>query len=209
VGARVVLLHGLAGSARWWAPVRARLEERLEVEAVELRAAPSAAPARLAARLRPLAPVHLVGHSLGGLAAARVAARHPDLVERLVLVAPAGMPPGHGPLGYAQPLARELTGASPSFLRLLALDALRTGPRALLRSALEAVGEDVRGELASVRAPTLLLWGERDALVPAVLAEAFLVAIPDARLELIPGAAHVPMLERPDATAAALLRFLE
>lgn len=185
------------------------LSERHRVEAVDLRHAPSAAPDALAELLEPIAPVRLVGHSLGGLAALRVAVRRPELVSRLALVAPAGVPPDHGPVGYALPLLREVAGASPSFLRLLALDALRTGPRALLRAAWELLGEDVRGELGQVRAPTLLLWGERDALVPAAFADAFTAGIPHARLVLIGGAAHVPMLERPGETASALLDFLE
>ncbi|MGE5689549.1 MAG: alpha/beta fold hydrolase [Pseudomonadota bacterium] len=207
--APVVLLHGLAGSSRWWAPVAERLSARHAVHPVDLRDAPSAAPESLVRLLEPLGRVQLVGHSLGGLAAIRVAARRPDLVERLALVAPAGIPPDHGPLGYALPLARELAGASPSFLRLLALDAVRTGPRALLRSAWELLGADVRAELAHIEAPTLLVWGERDALVPAAIAEAFTAAIPHARLALVAGAAHVPMLERPEETAAVLLDFLE
>jgi pimeloyl-ACP methyl ester carboxylesterase len=208
-GDPVVLLHGLAGSSRWWSPVATRLAERHAVHSLDLRAAPSAAVETVAGYLEPLAPVPLVGHSLGGLVAARVAARRPELVARLVLVAPAGVPPGHGPLGYALPLARQVAGATPSFLRLLALDALRTGPVALLRSARELLGDDVRDELGAVRAPTLLLWGEGDALVPAAVAEAFAAALPHARLVLVRGAAHVPMLERPDETAAALLDFLE
>jgi pimeloyl-ACP methyl ester carboxylesterase len=209
MGAPVVLLHGLAGSARWWAPVSDLLSERHTVHAVELRRTPSAAPEALAELLEPLAPVRLVGHSLGGLAAIRVAARWPELVTRLALVAPAGVPPDHGPLGYALPLLRQVAGSSPSFMRLLALDAVRTGPRALLRSALELLGDDVRDELGHVQAPTLLLWGEHDALVPAAVAEAFTAAIPHARLVLVHGAGHVPMLERPAETAAALLDFLE
>jgi pimeloyl-ACP methyl ester carboxylesterase len=57
--------------------------------------------------------------------------------------------------------------------------------------------------------PTLLVWGDRDQLVPLAAADAFTAALPDARLVVVAGAAHVPMLERPDETAAALLDFLE
>ena len=209
MAAPVVLLHGLAGSARWWAPVRDRLATHHEVHALDLRDADSVAPEALAASFEPLGRVQLVGHSLGGLAAVRVAARRPELVARLALVAPVGLPPAHGPLGYARALARELVAAPPSFLRLLALDALRTGPRSLARSAWELLGADVRADLASVSMPTLLVWGDRDQLVPLAAADAFTAALPDARLVVVAGAAHVPMLERPDETAAALLDFLE
>ena len=209
MAAPVVLLHGLAGSSRWWAPVRDRLATHHEVHALDLRDADSVAPDALAAALEPLGRVQLVGHSLGGLAAVRVAARRPDLVARLALVAPVGVPPTQGALGYAQALARELAAASPSFLLLLATDALRTGPRPLARSAWGLLGADVRADLAHVSVPTLLVWGERDRLVPVAAADAFITALPDARLVVVAGAAHMPMLERPGETEAALLDFLE
>ena len=56
--------------------------------------------------------------------------------------------------------------------------------------------------------PTLLVWGDRDPLIPPHQAREFLDALPDARLELIAGAAHVPMLERPDELSRTVLEFL-
>ncbi|HET8528563.1 MAG TPA: alpha/beta fold hydrolase [Gaiellaceae bacterium] len=55
---------------------------------------------------------------------------------------------------------------------------------------------------------TLLVRGERDRLVPARLAPEWHAAIPGSRLELIAGARHVPMVERPSAFAEVLLDFL-
>jgi pimeloyl-ACP methyl ester carboxylesterase len=70
------------------------------------------------------------------------------------------------------------------------------------------VSTDLRDELGAVRAPTLLVWGERDRLVPVRNAEAWAEALPDARVELVPRAGHVPMVERPDELSRLLRNFL-
>jgi pimeloyl-ACP methyl ester carboxylesterase len=88
----------------------------------------------------------LLGHSLGGLAAARLAARSPERVDRLVLAAPVGVPAGRRLAGYAVPLAVSLAHARPFFLPTLARDALRTGPASLVRGVLEATRADVAPE---------------------------------------------------------------
>jgi pimeloyl-ACP methyl ester carboxylesterase len=65
-----------------------------------------------------------------------------------------------------------------------------------------------RIELTQIRAPTLIVWGGRDNLVPVRLAEQWHAAIPGSRLELIPRARHVPMVESPSAFVEVLLDFL-
>jgi pimeloyl-ACP methyl ester carboxylesterase len=202
---RTVLVHGLAGSSRWWRDVEARLDG-LELDAVDLPRAPLGEVERwLAARLEPGAA--LVGHSLGGLLAARVAARRPELVERLVLISPAGIP-GRGHLGHALPLAHALARVRPRFAPVLVRDALRAGPLGLLAGAHAAVTTDLREELGAVQAPTLLVWGERDRLVPASNAAAWTAALPHAQVELLPRSGHVPMVERPDELSRLLREFL-
>jgi pimeloyl-ACP methyl ester carboxylesterase len=64
------------------------------------------------------------------------------------------------------------------------------------------------GYFAQSPAPTLLVWGERDPLVPLRLAAEYERAIPDVRLVVLEGAGHVPMVERPEAFAHAVLAFL-
>lgn len=210
-GSPVVLVHGLAGSSRWWRRVAPALAHEHAVHLVDLPRRQGYDPDGLvdliAARFAGLGPATYVGHSLGGLLGVRLAARHPEVVDRLVLVAPAGIP-GRSPLGSVVPLAAALLRAGPLFLPRLAADTLRSGPPTVLVAALRVLSDDVRPELTAVRAPTLLLWGERDPLLPPAHAEEFLAALPAARLELIPGAAHVPMLERPDEVSRAVLAFL-
>lgn len=202
---RTVLVHGLAGSSRWWRELEPRLAE-LGVDAVDLPRLPSAELEEwLAARLEPRAS--LVAHSLGGLLAARIAARRPELVDRLVLIAPVGIPL-RGVLAHAVPLGLTLLQVRPRFAAVVARDALRAGPTRLLAGAWSAVRDDVRSDLSAVRAPTLLVWGERDRLVPARNARAWASALPDARVELVPRAGHVPMVERPEELSRLLREFL-
>ena len=110
------------------------------------------------------APVDLAGHSLGALVSVRVAALRPDLVRRLVLIAPPGIRSRRS-VAYAWPLVRSVARSRPGFLVRLTTDALRAGPRNLVRGGRHVARAEVGADLASVTAPTLLLWGEHDRLV--------------------------------------------
>jgi pimeloyl-ACP methyl ester carboxylesterase len=210
-GPPVVLVHGLSGSWRWWTQIADELAQRREVHLLDVGAAPARASDWLAAwaDAAGIGAAAYVGHSLGGAVCARLAAARPERVERLVLVSPVGMPSGRRLLGYAAPLAEALLVTAPSFLRTLALDAARTGPPRLLAGALYATRADISDEARTIMAPTLLLWGARDPLVPASLAAAWREAVPQARLVTIAGAGHVPMVERPRELASAVLAFLD
>jgi pimeloyl-ACP methyl ester carboxylesterase len=58
------------------------------------------------------------------------------------------------------------------------------------------------GRLGDIGCPTVVLWGERDALIPLSHGQAFAQAIPGARLRIVPGAGHLVALDRPDVFAA-------
>ncbi len=210
-GTPVVLVHGLAGSSSWWRQVAPVLAAEHTVHLVDLprwRAYdPDDLVDRIAQRFADLSPATYVGHSLGGLLSVRLAARHPETVDRLVLVAPAGVP-GRTAVSSVVPLASALLRAGPFFLPRLAYDTVRTGPLSVLVAGTRLLADDIRPDLTAVSVPTLLVWGERDPLIPPDHAQEFLDALPDARLELIPGAAHVPMVERPDELSRAVLAFL-
>ena len=165
---------------------------------------PSETAAWLADALEP--ETDLVGHSLGGLVAATVAAKQPDVVRRLVLVAPVGAGDPLSVARYGTGLARTLATSPPPFLRTLIRDAARWGPEALARGAFAAMRHRFAGE---IKAPTLVLWGSRDKLVPSELGLAWLQLIPRARLEILPGAGHVPMVDAPSTFARVVLRFLD
>jgi pimeloyl-ACP methyl ester carboxylesterase len=208
----LVCLHGLSGSSRWWSPLRRELERAGPV--VLLDAPRAIRPVELtdwliASLERMGAPVDLAGHSLGALVAARTAAIRPDLVRRLVLIAPPGLGGRRSPLGYAVPLAHTLATSQLALLRRLTADALRAGPANLLRGGVHAAAADVSLELGAIDAPTLLVWGARDRVVPISLAPLWHGQLSRSRLLVLPDAGHVPMYDAPRELAAAVSRFRE
>ena len=220
-GSPIVLVHGLAGSTRWWSRNLAALAAHHRVYLVDLpgfgalrRHRERFVLGEAACWLRDwlaavkIGPVDLVGHSMGGAIAAEFAASHPDAVRRLVLVAPAGLPLGRSLPARLPGLAAFLRHTTPRFLPILALDALRADPGTLWRATRDVISRDVRSHLGAIAAPTLLVWGEHDTLVPTRLAPSFRDAIPGARLLILPGAGHVPMFDRPADFNRAILAFL-
>jgi dienelactone hydrolase len=95
-----------------------------------------------------------------------------------------------------------------SFARILARDVFRAGPTAMTVAFTRLLRDDARPTMRRLTMPVLLLWGERDPLVPLTYARQMLEAIPNARLMVIPHAGHVPMWENPRAFNDALLAFL-
>lgn len=169
---------------------------------------PGELAAWVAGRLEELrTPVDLVGHSLGALVAVRVAASRPELVRRLILIAPPGIASRRSALAYGWPLVASLLRARPRFLVRLATDAARAGPRNILRGGRYVAAADATGEAERVRAPTLLIWGAHDRLVPSITGDFWLRALPRARLHVITGASHVPMIESPAELVAAISEF--
>ncbi|HWH13355.1 MAG TPA: alpha/beta fold hydrolase [Miltoncostaeaceae bacterium] len=218
-GPPVVLVHGLAGTWRWWERCLPDLARRHTVYAVDLpgfgaqrgaRFSLAAAPAFLAAWMDAagVGPAAFVGHSMGGVACLRLAAAEPARVTRLVLVAPA-VDLRSSLLGYAVPLARAAVTMRPTFTAMVALEAMRGGLVALGRTAAELVGDSaVDGDLAAIRTPTLIVWGTLDPIVPPATAEALRARLPGARVHLLP-AGHVPMVDVPGAFASAVLAHLD
>ena len=211
-GDPLVLVHGLAGSWRWWSPMLQQLGARRRVHVVDLpRLRHPVRAAQLSNWLgRWLDAVgldspELAGHSLGGLVAAELAATRQT--RRLVLVAPAGIPCGRGLSGRALPLLRALYDVR-GWLPMVSVDAVRTGPLDVARGIAFVSSRDLREELSAIRAPTLLVWGERDRLVPLRVAEEWRQAMVDVRLAYL-RCGHVPMLEAPTELAACMLSFLD
>jgi pimeloyl-ACP methyl ester carboxylesterase len=166
--------------------------------------------------------VPVVGHSYGGMVAAELAAHAPHRVSRLVLIAPVGLWSDDHPVAdvFATPLTEvnELLWGDPESpaaqMASAAFSAMGSGGN--LDTVVDLLVEVVKGftaaakfmwpipdkglskRLRRVSAPTLLVWGTKDRLVPPAYAGDFATRIADARVELIEGAGHMVPLERTD-----------
>ena len=219
-GEPIVLVHGLSGSTRWWARNITALAAEYQVYLVDLPGfgtmrrlrrhfVLAEAASWLAAWMEAvgLGEAHLVGHSMGGYVCLRLGMQRPEAVRRLVLVAPAGVPAGRSLFGHLVPLLLSARHAAPSFLPVLAYDTLRTGPVTLWRAARDLLAEDVREDLRSIDAPTLLIWGEKDPLIPPSVGDLLRREIAGSHLLVLRNDRHVPMFDRPQEFNAALLSF--
>ena len=219
-GPHLVLFHGLAGSGSWWKRNLPALSSAFRVTAIDLPGFGSShpdarlildeVPAQVAALLGELGieRAHVMGHSMGGLVAAGLAADHPELVDRLVLVDagflsldPTWRHRVTGPL-------RTLPWTSLTILPTLLRDVLRSGPIRMARATAEVLRKDWRDKLPAITAPTLVVWGEHDRVCPPRIGEQIVAAVPGARLVIIRGAGHNPMWEKQADFDREVLGFL-
>ena len=213
-GEPVVLVHGLSGSWRWWQPVLEPLAARRRCHLLDLpqlgRRLPAAELTGWLGRwldAAGLERVDLIGHSLGGLIAAELAAEQPQRAHRLVLIAPAGIPCGNTVLSRSVRLLGTLKDVR-TRLPTVVGDAMRAGPVSLLRGAVFVSHRNLTVELASVQARTLLVWGDDDRLLPARIAAEWQRVLPGSRLVRL-HCGHVPMWEAPRELVSCLLAFLD
>ncbi|MER3555709.1 MAG: alpha/beta hydrolase [Meiothermus sp.] len=218
-GPPVILIHGLSGSRLWWrrnVPVLAREFRVYTVDLVGFGRSwrqsilPFAESAALLASWMQeleLKEPRLVGHSMGAHTALYVAAVLKEQIGALVLVAASTLVHGEWwRMATRLPLA-GVNGAL-DFLPTLVFDALRAGPLNLYRATQAILHDDPTQLLAEVTAPTLLVWGERDVLVPGTLGEQMRAGIIGSRLEVIGGAGHNVMYDRAAEFNRLVLPFL-
>lgn len=243
----VLLMHGFGASLHTWEPWALALQDRYRVIRFDLPGSglspPDPSGDYTDARSRALvtavldhagvAQATIVGHSMGGRIAWSYAAREPQRVRALVLVAPDGFASpgfeyGKAPevpallslMRYALPeplLRRSLRPAyaNPDVMT----DALAQRYHDLLRApgARDAMLERMRQIalvdpvpwLRRITAPTLLLWGEQDAMIPVRNATDYQQAIAGSTLVTLPGIGHLPHEEDPAGTLVPLRRFLD
>jgi pimeloyl-ACP methyl ester carboxylesterase len=219
-GRPVVLVHGLSGSTRWWSRNIAAFAERFRVYVLDLigfgasrdglEFVLSEAAYYLTKWMDALGidGGSLVGHSMGGFIAADLAARFPERVERLVLVDAAVLPFERRYWQQALGLIEGLWRMPLGFLPVLLTDAYRSGPRTLLKAAHQLLTTDARPQLARIQAPTLVVWGEHDAILPLELGQRVTACVPEAELVVIAGAGHNPMWDRPEEFNRVVVQFL-
>ena len=174
----------------------------------------------------------LIGNSIGGRLAWNFAAAHPERVSKLVLISPDGYAsPGFsygkapdvpfmlGLMRYAMPksmLRPSLAAAyaDPDKLGDTTLEryhALMLAPgvrNAMLERMRQTILRDPVPALQRIHVPVLLLWGEKDAMIPVSNGQDYLAALPRAKLVTFPDLGHVPHEEAPEKSLVPVLEFL-
>jgi 3-oxoadipate enol-lactonase len=244
-GPPLLLVHGFGGAAWNFSELAPLLPgKRLIIPDLPGHAGSSPLPAPTLAGFADVlaelldGPVDVLGHSLGGVVALRLAERHPSLVRRLVLAAPAGISsstrvaevtialtgiiqPGRiagrrvGRVARSRRLRNLVFGgfevANPDLLTERAVHGFLRGPTMhtdALGAGLALAADDPRRDLDRVRCPVLILWGARDKQVP--LDDGFEYARRlGAPLRVIADCGHLLIGERPDVCARAVLEFTD
>lgn len=228
----VVLVHGIVGLLNsWWYNIPALTTQHTvyEIALPDYRDTTSGyAPEEFVehvlevTRKQGLSRFHLIGHSLGGQIAATIAARHPELVDRLILISASG-------------LFDEAEDHSRFIVRKINEDSLRTVVKSLvypehltgemvsealayyedkrrlsgmLRTARKTVAAPIDRMAADIKAPTLVCWGGNDAIIPAFVGRRLAELIPDAEFVLYPRSRHAPHMENATEFNERALRFL-
>jgi 3-oxoadipate enol-lactonase len=172
---------------------------------------------------------HVCGLSMGGMVAQELALRRPERVRGLILggTTPGGpFAPRLGPReivsiargsvterGIRAPLlfSSEFRREQPERVRELLrhFKAHRSSIKAIAAQTLASARFDTTSRLGRLRAPTLVMHGERDRLVPLAASRLLAARIPDAELAVVPGAGHAYGLEAPEESLDLLLGWLE
>lgn len=215
----VVLVHGFVISSRYLEPLARQLAPHARVLAPDLPGFGRSGKPREALDLPALAdalarwmrtagpgPAPLLGNSFGCQVIVEMAARHPRLATRCVLVGPT-MDPSAGAWGQPARLLADVPREKPLLWLEHVPDYLRAGPRRALATYRHALAQPLRERLAQVRAPTLVVRGARDPIVSQEWAEEAARLLPRGRLAVLPGA-HVLNYSRPVELARLVLPFL-
>jgi pimeloyl-ACP methyl ester carboxylesterase len=175
-----------------------------------------------------LGPAVIVGHSMGSYVAQRFALDYPERTRGLVLSGSFTTVRGNPAVVdlWASAVSKLLDPIDPGFVAGFQRSTLaRPVPQAFLdtmveeslkvparvwRAALQGLFmADHSGELQEIRAPTLIVWGDRDAFFSRRDQDALAAAIAGSQLTVYPGAGHAPHWEKPERLAADLAAFAE
>jgi pimeloyl-ACP methyl ester carboxylesterase len=215
-----VLLHGIGMGRSVFGDLVAHLDDSAQVIAIDLPGygeAPEpervltmertadliAAFVRASVRER----VVVVGHSMGAQIGIEIAARQPDVIDRLVLIGPSGDPDARTSSAQLSRLLRDIADESPKVIAAGAREYVRAGPKLTtkFRAMLVHRPEDV---LSKVAVPTLVIRGENDLVAPRAWCRAIVEGIPSARLVEVPGRGHEAMIRDAAPAAAAISEFV-
>lgn len=173
--------------------------------------------------------VRLIGHSLGGMFAAELAAVQPQRINKLVLIAPVGlwnqeypvldifgvMPQEmvaamfHDPKGVAAQGMGQMPDPATQNEAFVEFMVGRAQSMAVTAKYLWPIpNKGLRRRVHRIKAPTLIVWGESDGLAPPQYGKDFQNLIAGSKLEMVKEAGHAPQLEQPQQVAELIGRFL-
>ena len=237
VGDPLLVLHG-AGGNRGWRRWMARLADRFTIYAPTHPGFGSSDAADWMTGIDDLARfylwfldavglgrAHVLGHSIGGWTAAEMAVSAPRAIDRLVLVAPAGLKPERGEIldifYYSPPELQRLTvhdsATIPEWDELYGEPPTPAQAEIAVRNREMAARLTWRPYMFNPRLPhflprasmpTLVVWGREDRIVPVVCGEQYCRLLPSATLHVLDRCGHLPPIEQPDEFAAVVGRFL-
>ncbi len=164
----------------------------------------------------------LIGHSFGGQIAVRFTISHPEKVKKLILCDSAAIRAKPGlrtrifitlaRLGNAvftpRHMARFKDAARNIFYIFVRNGDYKKANGTMKETMKNVLKEDLSAELSGILAPTLIVWGDKDKMVPLKYGRIFKDQIKGAELEVIRGAGHSPHLETPVELAGIILKFL-
>ncbi len=233
-GDRVLLLHGWGGSIDSWLPVtKDLLAKSYQVLAIDFpgfgKSDPPPEPwgvPQYATALQELLdrldfrPTHVVGHSFGGRVAIVLAAERPEQVNKLVLVAAAGI----RTVSSRVRVVRTLTKTVKTVFSLPGLSTFRPRVQSALNrrfassdyqqagelrdTFVKVVNQDLRDYARRIKAPTLLIWGDKDTETLMAEAQVLNSCIPDSGLVVLQGGGHYAYLEQFVKFSIILNQFL-
>jgi pimeloyl-ACP methyl ester carboxylesterase len=218
----IVCVHGAGGQAEQWKYQITHSSERYRVVAPDLRGHGQSEQPRssysleeflwdftqMLEQLRVAEPFILMAHSFGGPIALTFAATQPHRISKLVLIATA-------PEIHLNPIVEALLRLP---LPMRTLERLRPivaprlyAPLWVIQRVLASTLFPWRGWglLPQIAAPTLIIGGQLDLIVPVAALQRMRDALPSARLEIVRYARHLPQLERPAAVNRGIERFVE
>ena len=231
----IVFLHGAGGSAFSWLGILSALGRRFNTLALDLPGhgrTPGPPPATIQAGADWLAQALeelekelglkrfiLAGHSMGGAVVQALALAGPGLAEGLVLIVTGARLAVNPKIieGLKSDFKRTVglindwcfhsdnKTLKEESARLMAL----SGEEVLVADFQACAGFDLTSQVERIREPTLIITGAEDKMTPPALGQALTQAIPSARLELVPQAGHMVMVEQPRATIDLISAFAD